>query len=112
MPKSNQSGRSSRPNADEQRKPGQPKYQPVEQADDEEIAQSQRQTRSTNPADDVPVQVSGEDLDQDEWMDEDGNDVSSEERIATEEEEDSNETSGGRRPGKQKGIRGGDSPRP
>lgn len=117
MPKPNQPGNSSRPNADEMRKPGQPKYQPVEQADDEEIAQSQRQTRSTNPADNVPVQVSGEDLDSDdlgeeEWMDEDGNDVSSEERIATEEEEDSNETSGGRRPGKPKGRRGGDSPRP
>ena len=107
----------SRPNADEPRKPGQPRYEPVEQADDEEIAQTQRQTRANNPADEVPraVQVSGEDQEdseefgEEEWMDEDGNDVTPEERVA---DDDSNETSGGRRPGKRKGAPGGDSPRP
>jgi hypothetical protein len=102
----------SRPNADDPRKAGQPQYQPVEQADDEEIAQTQRQSRSTNPADDVPVQVSGEDQDEseefeEEWMDDRGNEVTPEERVVS---DYSNETSGGRRPGKRKGTRGGDSP--
>ena len=111
----NQSGKSSRPNADEQRKPNQPQYQPVEQADDEESALTQRQSKQTNPADQTPqgVQASGEgqedDLDEEEWMDEEGDDLSPEELQA---EEDSNETSGGRQPGKRKGLRGGDSPRP
>jgi hypothetical protein len=51
---STKSRSASRPNADEKRKPNQPRYQPVEQADDEEIAQSQRQGNLTNPADNVP----------------------------------------------------------
>ena len=59
-----------RPNADEPRQPGQPKFQPVEQADDEEIALTQKH------------------------------------------EDDSNETSGGRQPGKRKGTPGTDNPAP
>jgi hypothetical protein len=107
----------SRPNADTKRQPGQPRYQPVEQADDEEIAQSQRQGKTNNPADNVPrgAQVSGEDhvsedisedVDEEEWMAESDNDLSPEELEA---EEDAREVSGGHR---SQPTRRTNSPRP
>jgi hypothetical protein len=109
------SASASRPNADEPRKAGQPRYQPVEQALDEEITEAHRQPYSTNPADDVPPVVPAREVDQEdseergeeERKHEVDNGLTPDHRIPG---EDSNETSGGRRPGKKKGTRGGDSP--
>jgi hypothetical protein len=79
MPNPKQPGNPTRPNSDDQKKPGQPGYQPVEQDADAEIEEAQREDEEeSNPRIDEPgedrkeqrVQVSGEDQETDEYGDE------------------------------------------
>jgi hypothetical protein len=74
-------------NEDEDLKPGRPKYRSAEPAYDKKIAETPQQSKSKN-----------------------GREITHEDHTARIHSDYSNETSGGRRPGKRKGIQGADNP--
>ena len=77
--------------AGEDPKPGRPKYRSGEPAYDKEIAETPRTSK--------------------ESMDENGRDITPADHTpGSDFVDDSNETSGGRRPGKRKGTQGADNP--
>jgi hypothetical protein len=84
-------------NEDEDLKPGRPKYRSAEPAYDKEIAEAPKQSKSDDPTNEKS-------------MDKNGREIPREDRTTSNDSVDSNETSGGRRPGKRKGTRGADNP--